>query len=137
MIHKKFSWEIAGAVIVVDQLSKFLTEKYFAHGVHHNSGLPFSINLPTAPLANQRFFYLLIISAALLVFIWAARNFFSENAAASALIIGGAISNLADRAALGYVRDFIPAVTGTTNPADIAVFLGMIVLLWNIKFHNL
>jgi signal peptidase II len=49
-----------------------------------------------------------------------------------ALVLGGAVGNLVDRALHGSVRDFIPAGPVMLNVADIAVLVGMVaaVLAW-------
>lgn len=57
---------------------------------------------------------------------------------ASALVIGGAVSNLVDRIFFGYVTDFIDLHWGTWhwpafNVADSAVCVGVILLLIKVK----
>jgi lipoprotein signal peptidase len=46
-----------------------------------------------------------------------------------ALLLGGAAANLADRALLGAVRDFLPLGPVVLNPADLAVLAGLLGLL--------
>lgn len=53
---------------------------------------------------------------------------------ASALIIGGGVGNLIDRVRLGFVRDFAnlgfgPVRTGIFNAADVAITVGMLLLI--------
>lgn len=60
-------------------------------------------------------------------------------AAAIGFILGGAIGNAIDRARFGAVFDFIDVILGgwhfwTFNPADAAITLGVILLLWDGLF---
>lgn len=55
-----------------------------------------------------------------------------------ALVLGGAIGNLVDRAAYGAVRDFIPVGPVVINVADVAVLIGMLAIAcaWQSPRHD-
>ena len=140
MIRKSLNWEIIGAVIALDQASKWLAEKLFPESIIKNFGLPFGImvpassaRLPGGQADGPEFFVLVIVCAALFIFVLTAPIFFSENQIAVALIVGGALANLADRVRLGYVRDVIDVGIGTMNLADVAVWVGIGMLLLRIN----
>ena len=137
MSRLKFNWRLVGAVLVVDQVCKFLTENYFPSYLNKNSGLPFGITLP-APTSQSglKFFVVWAVTIALLIFILAAWKIFPTHRTALSLILGGALSNLADRINFGYVRDFLDIGVGTMNLADVAVWIGIGMLLFNIKNTN-
>ena len=134
MNRSKLSWAIVSATLTADQICKFLTAKFFPALVIKNFGLPFSITLP-APTATSgsNFFVFLAVAVTLLIFMLTARKFFGANRTALSLILGGALSNLADRATLGYVRDVINVGVGTVNLADVAVWIGIGMLLFKIR----
>ena len=50
------------------------------------------------------------------------------SAATAGLLLGGALSNLADRALFGAVRDFLVLGPVVANLADLAVFAGLVLL---------
>ncbi|HEX6738567.1 MAG TPA: signal peptidase II, partial [Vicinamibacteria bacterium] len=59
---------------------------------------------------------------------------------ALALVIGGAVGNLIDRARLGYVIDFVDVFWGTYhwpafNVADSAISVGVVLLVFDILRH--
>jgi lipoprotein signal peptidase len=53
-----------------------------------------------------------------------------------ALLLGGAAANLADRALLGAVRDFLPLGPVVLNPADLAVLAGLLGLLLTLALQR-
>ncbi len=56
---------------------------------------------------------------------------FEKSALALALILGGALSNLLDRAFHGFVLDYIDLkIWPVFNLADGAIFVGALILLW-------
>lgn len=127
-MHKKVF-----VLIVVDQITKLIfSSRDFSLGLLQthpvkNYGLAFSLDFGL--LLN-----LLIVIAALGFF---AYYYFSNRLyfgifpkTMFALIFAGAISNLADRLYLGYVRDFIDLGLGFTfNLADAYLAIGLIGLL--------
>lgn len=138
---------VALVVMVLDQASKMWASHYLTYGeavelttffnftLLHNHGAAFSF------LAEQGgwqrwFFAVLAIVVSVVLIVWIARIAANNKRETFALafILGGAIGNLYDRIALGYVVDFIvvhyqhyfwPAF----NVADSAITLGAFVLI--------
>ena len=119
------------AVIAADQLGKFFIRANPALDIKiiQNSGLPFGLNLPgvfnlaavVALLAWFIFFYFQYLETARTV------NAFT-------LIVAGASSNIFDRLYFGSVTDFINLGITTTNFADVAIIIGIALLL--VKITN-
>lgn len=101
----------------------------------HNYGAAFSI-LSDQP-GWQRWFLsivTMVISVVLLVWLTRLRSHQYLLAAALVFILGGALGNLYDRVAYGYVVDFIDWYYGdyhwpAFNLADAAIFLGAVLLI--------
>lgn len=137
-------------IIFIDQLSKFLIRSNF-HQSHQlsiigdylyltfvkNRGAAFGI------LKGQRSFFILITVFLLIFIIYIYQNELKQTAAVKAAIgflLGGSIANLIDRLLLHYVTDFIafnlfdfyqlPVV----NIADIFIFFGVLILIYNLLF---
>jgi signal peptidase II len=121
------------AFIIVDQITKlvFSSRDFFFGPLHihpvQNYGLAFSINFGLLP-------NLVLIIAALMFFVYyyvIRRNTFGIiYKTLFALIFAGAISNLADRLYLGYVRDFLDLGMGFTfNLADVYLVIGLVGVL--------
>lgn len=113
----------------------------------YNTGAAFSF-LGDAGGWQMTFF---IVTACLVVIfllnmLWRALPTDRQTALACALIIGGAVGNLIDRAVLGYVVDFIHFFYETWhfptfNIADSAIFIGVALLLadafgWRLIPHK-
>ena len=90
-------------------------------------------------------YILLIFFPTLVLFLFAATYFKASSSllqfAGMSLIVGGGIGNLIDRIAYGSVIDFMHInvgglKTGIFNFADVAVTVGLIVLLFTIFFSN-
>lgn len=121
-------------LVFADQITKliFSHRDFFFVFVHvhpvKNYGLGFALNF--GALGN-----LIVIGAALVFFLY---YYFSHLSSLSrtgkiifALILSGAISNIADRLYLGYVRDFLDLGLGFTfNFADAMIVLGLIIILF-------
>lgn len=95
---------------------------------HKNFLFAFSLPLPTVLMYG-------IYAVSLIVMIYyVAKNFQSlsrPHMYAWAIILAGALSNVGERAWLGYVRDFIYVIGGgILNPADFYIISGVIVLLF-------
>jgi signal peptidase II len=137
---------ISAVVIVLDQLSKSWIVDHFVYGESHyvwgvfdlvrlhNPGAAFSF------LSNaggfQRWLFMIISIIASVVIIWLLRKHTRDLLFAFALsmILGGALGNLIDRVAYGYVVDFLhfhwdehyfPAF----NLADSAITCGAFLLI--------
>ncbi|WP_031430924.1 signal peptidase II [Methylomicrobium agile] len=101
----------------------------------HNTGAAFSF-LSEAGGWQRWFFSGLALVIGIGITVWLARLHKHETllAAALSLILGGAIGNLIDRVAYGYVIDFIDVYYGNShfpffNIADAAINLGVFLML--------
>ena len=155
MAASRWCWWLSGSVIVLDQATKFLAETLLTFHqpvpvlpsfnllLTYNTGAAFSFLAGAG--GWQRWFFLglgLLVSIGLIVWLRRLQPAEKRLAAALALILGGAIGNLIDRAWLGQVIDFIqlyyqrwywPAF----NVADSAITVGAVLLvldsLWSGK----
>ncbi|MGN0901744.1 MAG: signal peptidase II [Succinivibrio sp.] len=153
-IKNNGSWYLlwALAVVILDQVTKYLVKSEiglnqvgynvtsFFSIVHvHNEGAAFSFLASQS--GWQRYFFITVstvISLILLVALLRTSKTKRFSCLSIALIIGGAIGNLIDRALLGYVEDFLLFYVKTQsfsyyypafNVADIAVCTGAGILL--------
>jgi signal peptidase II len=134
-------------VIVIDQLTKWLVSSQFELRetlavmpsfnltLAHNYGAAFSF-LAGAGGWQRWFFTGLALIVSLVLIIWLKRLKASAKleAFSLAMILGGALGNLIDRVAYGYVVDFLDVYYGTYhwpafNIADSAICLGAILLI--------
>lgn len=134
----KLLW-IAPLVIAIDQLSKWLVARdlvlydsfpvvpHFNLVRLHNTGAAFSM-FNTAPAAM---FIVLSIAVSIGILWWFRTNRHGQlmNALAFVFVLGGALGNAIDRAARGYVLDFIQFFVGdwhfaAFNVADMAITFG-------------
>ena len=137
---------LAFIILLVDQFTKVLIMGYYHLGDStyvtsffnvvraHNSGAAFSFL--SGASGWQRWFFTIIGFVAAAVIIWMLRSHAGQKlfSFAMACILGGAIGNVIDRMAHGYVIDFLdfhwhgmhfPAF----NVADSAITLGAICLI--------
>ena len=137
---------LAFIILLVDQFTKVLIVGYYHLGDStyvtsffnvvraHNSGAAFSFLAGAS--GWQRWFFTIIGFVAAAVIIWMLRSHAGQRlfSFAMACILGGAIGNVIDRMAHGYVIDFLdfhwhgmhfPAF----NVADSAITLGAICLI--------
>jgi signal peptidase II len=138
---------LSALVILIDQWTKaiavgaldYLTPVPVLPGLNwtlvHNEGGAFSF------LSNhggwQRWFFLIVASAVTIALVeWLRRTARREWVLCLplALLIGGAIGNLIDRARLGYVIDFVDVYYGTWhwpafNVADSGITVGIVMLI--------
>lgn len=140
---------IIAAVLILDQGSKLLTDRYLTPlgssfplwpGVFHltsahNRGAAWGM------LQGARIFFIamtLCVAAFLIFYLMKNRKHFSTFVRVLlALIIGGAIGNLIDRIFLGYVRDMLYFVLidfPIFNVADSALSIGCVLLAVNVLF---
>ncbi|MDG4554296.1 MAG: signal peptidase II [Candidatus Competibacter sp.] len=155
MAASRWCWWLSGSVIVLDQVTKLLAETLLTFHqpvpvlpsfnllLTYNTGAAFSFLAGAG--GWQRWFFLglgLLVSIGLIVWLRRLQPAEKRLATALALILGGAIGNLIDRAWLGQVIDFIqlyyqrwywPAF----NVADSAITVGAVLLvldsLWSGK----
>lgn len=107
----------------------------------HNTGAAFSF-LADASGWQRWFFIALAIAVSIVIMIWLRRlppRGQSPLAAGLALILGGALGNVIDRAHLGYVIDFIHVHWGDAyfpafNVADSAISVGAGLLILDALF---
>ena len=145
---KHWLW-ITLLVIVLDQLSKLIADHYlqfhrpveimpmFNFTLMYNKGAAFSF------LANQggwqRWFFLTLTSVvSIFIFLWIRKLKTHQvlQYTALALILGGAIGNLIDRAIYGHVIDFLDVYFQqhhwpAFNIADSAITVGAILLIYD------
>jgi signal peptidase II len=129
---------ICGAVVALDQLSKWIVDSEIARGEElellpflalentRNTGIAFGLAGDASPLLIAGTVAVVIVLMGLLVAqarrpgIWIAAG----------LLVGGALGNLADRVREGAVIDFIELPAWPTfNLADVAIVAGVAVLL--------
>jgi signal peptidase II len=130
---------VAGAAVAADQLTKWIVSSRLAlddevHVVgplslHHvqNSGIAFG-------LFAQATSVVILVTAAAVIWMLV---FFARSGArhpvlpvALGFVIGGSVSNLADRIRLGHVTDFLKLTfTAAFNLADVFIVVGVVVLL--------
>ena len=142
----KWLW-LSLAVVVLDQVTKVAASGALAAGrpvevlpflnltLLHNTGAAFSFLSDAA--GWQRWFFVavaLVVTGVLVL--WLRRLGAGERwlAGALALVIGGAVGNLWDRVAYGYVVDFIDLHAAgwhwpAFNVADSAITVGVVVIL--------
>jgi len=147
MAAPRWCWVVSGSVIAFDQLTKFLAERLlvmhqpvpvlpsFNWMLTYNPGAAFSFLAGAG--GWQRWFFLVLgslVSIALIIWLTRLRPEEKRLALALALILGGAIGNLIDRAWLGQVIDFIQLYYDrwywpAFNIADSAITIGAALLV--------
>lgn len=145
---KSWAW-ISVLVIILDQVSKILADNFlhyhqpvdvmpfFNLTLMYNKGAAFSF-LASAG-GWQRWFFLVLTSVvSIFIFMWLKKLKPQQvlQYSALALILGGAIGNLIDRAIYGHVIDFIDVYYQqhhwpAFNIADSAIFVGAILLIYD------
>lgn len=120
---------ISVVVLVLDQLSKWAAVKLLVQGevqvlpflsltLVYNTGAAFGF-LSDAPGWQNRLFMGVAIVASVVIYFMLRRLTRNEwlTALGLALILGGALGNLADRAMYGYVIDFIDVFYPSSDPS--------------------
>lgn len=131
---------IAASVLFLDQLTKFLATKYLSF----NQSLPLIKGVLYLSLVHNRgaafgmlkglniFFILAALAAITLIYLNLRKLGWQRitiTVASLSLILAGALGNLIDRLAFGYVIDFIDLrIWPVFNVADSAITIGA--LLW-------
>jgi len=142
----KWLW-LSLLAVILDQVSKLFIAgsmqlyqsipimPYFNLTYVHNTGAAFSF-LSEAGGWQRWFFAGLAFVISIVIAVWLARLKQHETllAVALSLVLGGAIGNLIDRLAYGYVIDFLDVYYQTWhwpafNIADSAITLGVILML--------
>lgn len=139
---------VSAVVILLDQLAKWfalshlhfqtpvvVADGFFNWFLDFNTGAAFSLLGHTGPWHIVLLFVLaIVVCGALLVWVLRANKLSSLTVLSIALIMGGAIGNLIDRARFGHVVDFIQwhfkgYYWPTFNIADSAICLGAVLLI--------
>jgi signal peptidase II len=140
---------LSALVIIFDQLSKWWMSSwldlyetvavvpYFNLTLAHNYGAAFSF-LASAGGWQRWFFTILAIVVSIVLTVWMKRLKANAKleAISLALILGGAIGNVIDRVAHGYVIDFLDVYVGNYhwpafNIADSAICVGAVLLIFD------
>lgn len=104
-------------VIAIDAGFKFISSELFQ--VVRNQGVGLGL------FSGQTFYLVALGFGALTLLLW--KNNLSS---ASALLLGGAVSNLIDRLRFGYVVDYIDIGSlPVFNLADVAIVVGVVLLV--------
>jgi signal peptidase II len=152
--RRRLYFVIAFCVLLLDQFTKWLVDKNLSlhdsisivPGIFNlthveNQGAAFGL-FADSP-AEWRAATLIIFSAIALVVVsvllWRNSHSFTTGGVALALILGGAIGNLADRVFQGHVVDFLDFYVSTHhwpafNVADSAIVVGALLLVSEILF---
>jgi len=139
---------LSALVIVLDQISKASISSHFVYGesmpvtsffnlvLAHNQGAAFSFLSDAG--GWQRWMFSAIAALASAWIIWLLRRHLEQKlfCFAMAMILGGALGNLIDRVAYGYVVDFLDFYWNgyhfaAFNLADSAITCGAGLLLWD------
>lgn len=139
---------ISVVVVILDQASKAAISSHFVYGedlavlpyfnlvLAHNTGAAFSFLSEAGGL--QRWLFSAIALVASVWIFWMLRKHQSQKlfCFALALILGGALGNLIDRIAYGYVVDFLDFHWDSYhfaafNLADSAITCGAALLIWD------
>ena len=146
--HRTLAFSIAGIVFAFDQLTKFIVTdtlqlqrrrhmdlvSFFDLTWIENRGV--SMGFLTASTDFARWLLVLFtaaIAGGVVYWIWREKR--RDDAAALALVLGGALGNIVDRVRFGYVVDFADLHFGEWRPflifnvADAAITIGVLLLL--------
>lgn len=129
---------IAGAILLVDQLTKLFFKSFLRQGeiniiggffrlkLTHNTGAAFSI------LEGSNFLLVILTIAIISFLVYYLKRSPGERLPLS-FVLGGAFGNLVDRLIHGSVVDFIDIwIWPVFNFADIAITLGVIYLIYGL-----
>lgn len=131
------------AVVILDQFSKYIVVENMALGesipiIEEVFHLTYILNPGAAfgMFAHNRLFFIAIAIVVIGIIIWARKEILAspwEVKAGCGLFLGGAIGNLIDRARQGLVIDFFDfRIWPVFNIADIAICIGVGLIIWNL-----
>lgn len=148
--HRPLGLAIAGAVLLADQLVKYIVAVPLALQSRGDAGLeilPFfdlrwlenrgiSMGFLHADTETARW-ALVAMTAGIAIFVagWMWRERARQDVAALGLVLGGALGNIIDRVRLGFVIDYADLHFGEWRPflifnlADAAITIGVLILL--------
>lgn len=148
--HLLLLFMLAGAVLILDQITKSLASAHLDYGVPQTVFTGFDLLLAHNPGASFSFLAdaggwqrwglsAIAFGASVFIIVWLLRLPRKQMllGAALACILGGALGNGFDRITLGYVVDFISVYYGewrfaTFNVADIALNVGAFLIVIDI-----
>lgn len=149
LLNQRYWLWIPALVIILDQLTKIIADQFlqyhqpvelfpmFNFTLMYNKGAAFSF-LASAGGWQRWFFLILSAVVSLFLYNWLRKLKTSQKlqAIALALILGGALGNLIDRAIYGHVIDFIDVYFKqhhwpAFNIADSSIFVGAILLIYD------
>lgn len=131
------------AVVILDQYSKYIVVENMALGesipiIEEVFHLTYILNPGAAfgMFAHNRLFFIAIAVIVIGIIIWARKEILAspwEVKAGCGLFLGGAIGNLIDRVRQGLVIDFFDfRIWPVFNIADIAICIGVGLIIWNL-----
>lgn len=130
-------------VVILDQFSKYIVVENMSLGesipiIEEVFHLTYILNPGAAfgMFAHNRLFFIAIAVVVIGIIIWARKEILAspwEVKAGCGLFLGGAIGNLIDRARQGLVIDFFDfRIWPVFNIADIAICIGVGLIIWNL-----
>jgi signal peptidase II len=139
---------LAASVIVLDQLSKAAINSHFVFGesvamtsffnlvLAHNTGAAFSFLSDAGGMQRWLFSAIAVVASVWIVWLLHRHQTQKLFSLALAFILGGALGNLIDRIAYGYVVDFLDFHWSgyhfaAFNLADSAITCGAALLIWD------
>ena len=131
------------AVVILDQFSKYIVVENMSLGesipiIEEVFHLTYILNPGAAfgMFAHNRLFFIAIAVVVIGIIIWVRKEILAspwEVKAGCGLFLGGAIGNLIDRARQGLVIDFFDfRIWPVFNIADIAICIGVGLIIWNL-----
>ena len=144
---------LSGMVILLDQLSKVSISNHFVYGesltvtrffnlvLAHNKGAAFSMLNDAGGWQRWMFSIIAVVASVWIIALLRKHPEQKLFCFAMAMILGGALGNLIDRIAYGYVVDFLDFYWNAQhfpafNLADSAITCGAAVLLWDNFFNK-
>ena len=124
MLNLKILILLTLPVILLDELSKIIAQKYFA--VSCNPGLAFGIGEETGGKIAA-------LIALILIFFLLVQAKVNKLKIGFALVFAGGLANFVDRLIWGCVRDFIAiSIFPSFNISDIVISLGLLIIFYTI-----
>lgn len=152
-VHRTLGFGLAAVVALLDQISKWVIMGPVAlreRGLIEITGFfelrwveNYGVSMGFLVAGSDRERWLLVTATALIavaIVVWIWREKARGDVLALGLVLGGAIGNIADRARLGYVADFIGPHIGLWYPfyvfnvADAAITIGVLILVLRALF---
>jgi len=148
MAHRLLGFGIAAVILIADQISKYwimavvelpmrglieITSFFDLRWVEN-----YGVSMGFLVAGSNRDRWLLVAATAAIavgIVFWLWREKARPDAVALGLVLGGAVGNIADRARLGYVADFLDPHIGGWHPflvfnvADAAITIGVLILV--------